>query len=385
MPRGKSQRIQHWRLCQYEISILGLLALMLFNFTQGKAQSVIPQKYHEAEISFQASKWAESITGFQSLLDDTSVQVKAPAYFRISICNERLGNLPSALMNAELAYLLDSFQDEYLIHYADLLEKKYEFNKAWILRLELIRRQPRYISRYEDALQNASNRNNPEQCLLITQKWEDQFGLNLGLVERNAQIFLALKDTLSAKKQYQKLIEKLDRRRDVIDAYNEFEKRIHPINKENTGVCPEAKEKLLIGEDSLAYMKIKECTENNPENIELLEFQFLIAFIINDLSEMEVCIEKFYTYFPFLENHAQYAEDVKNFFLQSKSQTNQTTFSHSVPPSKNWQFIQFKILWQMGKEDLARKELEILMKENSEGSIIPTFQIQKLLKQIPTR
>ena len=181
MPRGKSQRIQHWRLCQYEISILGLLALMLFHHTQGKAQSVIPQKYHEAEISFQASKWAESITGFQSLLDDTSVQVKAPAYFRISICNERLGNLPSALMNAEQAYLLDSFQDEYLIHYADLLEKKYEFNKAWKLRLELIRRQPRYISRYEDALQNASNRNSPEQCLLITQKWEDQFGLNLGL------------------------------------------------------------------------------------------------------------------------------------------------------------------------------------------------------------
>ena len=385
MLRGKSQRIQYWRLCQYEIKSFWLIALFFCLGNQGEAQITPQQRFHQAEIDFQAFKWTEALKGFQEVFDDTALLPNAAAAYRISVCHEKIGTLLTALQFAEKSCQIDSTQDDYWLHYARLLELKYDYIMAWNIRLKLIQRQPRYISRYEDALQNAWNRNNPDQCLLITQKWEDQFGLNLGLVERNAQIFLALKDTLSAKKQYQKLIEKLDRRRDVIDAYNEFEKRIHPISKENTGVCPEAKERLSIGEDSLAYIKIKECTENNPENIELLEFQFLIAFIINDLSEMEVCIEKFYTYFPFLENHAQYAEDVKNFFLQSKSQTNQTTFSHSVPPSKNWQFIQFKILWQMGKEDLARKELEILMKENSECIIIQTFQIKKLLKQIPTK
>jgi len=382
MPRGKSQRIQHWRLRQYEISIFGFLALMFLNLTQGKAQTGIPQKYHEAEIKFQGFNWTEAISGFQEVLNDTAATYKAPANFRISICHERLGNLPAALMYAEQAFRLDSSQDDYVIHYANLLEKKYEFNKAWGLRMELIRRQPRYISRYEDALQNASNRNNPEQCLLITQQWEDQFGLNLGLAERNAQIFLALNDTASAKKQFLNLIEKLNGRADIVDAYNKFNNRINP---QKTGICPGAKTHLLAGEEALAYEKIKECAEENPEKLELLEYQFLIAYIIEDIPEMESCIEKLYTYFPFLENHAQYAEDVKNYCIENKNQTLKTPFSHTASPSVNWQFIQSKILWQLGKIDSARKELQTLYNLNSENSIIPRFQIQQLLNDIPTK
>ena len=118
-----------------------------------------------------------------------------------------------------------------------MLELKYDYLTAWNIRLKLIQRQPRYISRYEDALQNAWNRNDVKQSLYITQIWKEQFGYNLNLTQKTALLFLALNDTSAAKREYEVLIDKYEDRSDIIEAYNTFLEEIFPKTK-NTVPCP---------------------------------------------------------------------------------------------------------------------------------------------------
>jgi len=81
MLRGKSQRIQYWRLRQYEIITFWLLALFLLYGQQGKAQNSAQQRYHQAEIDFQAFKWTDAQIGFESVFFDSTQPENAAAQF----------------------------------------------------------------------------------------------------------------------------------------------------------------------------------------------------------------------------------------------------------------------------------------------------------------
>ena len=384
MLRGKSQRIQHWRLCQYEIKSFWLTALFFLLGMQGNAQITPQQRFYQAEIDFQAFKWNEALKGFQDVFDDTALPPNAAAAYRISVCHEKLGTLVTALQFAEKSCQIDSTQDDYWLHYARLLEMKYDYPKAWNIRLKLINRQPRFISRYEDALQNAWNRNDIQQSLYVTQIWKEQFGNNLNLAQKTAQLFLALNDTSAAKREYEMLIDKYVGRPDIIDAYNDFLQEISSKTKD-IGPCPQAYAELNTGNPEHAYTLIKACAQENPENLALLEQQFLMAYINNDLPEMELCIENFYAYFPFLETHSQYAEAVKTFWIANRTDNNIPEFTIEESPSIHWQYIHAHVLFQSNKTMLAQKQLQSIIKATTNTTEIPFFYINQLLKQISSK
>ena len=384
MPRGKSQRIQYWRLRQYEISTFWLLALFLFYGLQGKAQNSAQQRYYQAEIDFQAFKWTDALKGFERVLADSTQTDNAAASYRISVCNEKLGNLVQALNFAEKACSIDTTQDEYWVHFARLLEMKYEYSRAWPIRIKLIQREPRFISRYEDALQNAWNRNDLQQSLYVTGIWQDQFGRNLNLAQKRAQLFLALNDTNAAKREYQWLIDKYVGRPDLVEAYNEFLQTISPKIK-TPGICPQAFEELNAGNSQKAYERIKDCVQDSPDNLILLQTQFLMAYFNGNLSEMESCIANFYTYFPFLEAHVTFAEAAKNFWVDSRTKSDNPSIIPTETPCILWQCIQSDIYIRTNKIDLALHLLDSLQNESSNNIELPLFYIDKLRNQILTK
>jgi tetratricopeptide (TPR) repeat protein len=388
MLRGKSQRIQYWRLCQYEIKSFWLIALFFCLGNQGEAQITPQQRFHQAEIDFQAFKWTEALKGFQEVFDDTALLPNAAAAYRISVCHEKIGTLLTALQFAEKSCQIDSTQDDYWLHYARLLEMKYDYQKAWNIRLKLIQRQPRYISRYEDALQNAWNRNDVKQSLYITQIWKEQFGHNLNLTQKTALLFLALNDTTSAKREYEVLIDKYEGRPDIIEAYNTFLEEISPKTK-NTSPCPQAYTELNKGNSEYAYTIIKSCAQENPENLVLLEQQFLIAYINTDLPEMELCIENLEIYFPFLEDYTNYAREVVSYIMKIQTQElgpqEIIRFSKLQAPNEQWKFIQADILTFTGQTELAQKQIESIIKSNTNQNEIPHHHIKLLLYQNTTK
>lgn len=382
MPRRKSKRIQHWRLRQHVVIKRLFLFVISFWCLSVYSQTFTNSRYYEAEIDYQSTKWSEALKGFKLLFSDTALAPNAAVAYRISACHERLGHIPEALIYAEKAYRLDTSESEYLLHYARLLEMKYEYAKSWDIRLKLIAQEPRFISRYEEALQNALNRNAYQQGLQITQMWNAQFGQNLNLTQKIAQLFLALNDTTAAKQEYERLVDKHRSRPDILDAYNTFLEEISPKTK-NTGPCPQAYNELNKGNSAYAYSIIKSCAQENPENLALLEQQFLIAWINNDLPEMESCIENFYAYFPFLETHVRYAEAVRVFWIANRTDNNIPTFTIKESPSMHWQYIHAQILYGLNQMDLSKKQLNLIL--NSNNNDIPRYYINKLLNEIPAK
>ena len=261
---------------------------------------------------------------------------------------------------------------------------KYDYAKSWDIRLKLIAQEPRFISRYEEALQNALNRNAYQQGLQITQLWKAQFGHNLNLTQKTAQLFLAINDTNAAKQEYEWLIDKHQGRPDIIQAYNAFMQQISPKTK-NTGPCPQAYAELNTGNPEYAYTIIKSCAQENPENLALLEQQFLMAYINNDLPEMELCIENFYAYFPFLETHVRYAEAVKVFWIANRTDNNIPEFTMEQIPSIHWQYIHAHILFQTDNTISAKTLLQFIIKATPNNTEIPRFYINKLLNEIPAK
>jgi tetratricopeptide (TPR) repeat protein len=344
------------------------------------SQTSTDSRYYQAEIDYQTTKWSEALKGFKLLFSDTALAPNSAVAYRISVCHERLGSIPEALIYAEKACALDTSESEYLLHYARLLEMKYDYAKSWDIRLKLIAQEPRFISRYEEALQNALNRNDYPQGLQITQMWKAQFGHNLNLTQKTAQLFLAINDTIAAKQEYKRLIDKHQGRPDIIQAYNAFLQQISPKTK-NTGPCPQAYAVLNTGNPEYAYTIIKSCAQENPENLALLEQQFLMAYIKNDLPEMESCIENLYAYFPFLETHTLYAEAVKSFLINNRIDITIPAFS----PSIHWHYIHAQILYTTNQPALARKQLESIIKSNPNNTEIPRFYINKLLNEIPAK
>lgn len=384
MPRRKSKRIQHWRLRQHVV-IKGLfLFITSFWCLSVFSQTATNSRYYQAEIDYQTTKWSEALNGFKLLFSDTALAPNAAVAYRISVCHERLGRIPEALIYADKAYGLDTSESEYLLHYARLLEMKYEYAKSWDIRLKLIAQEPRFISRYEEALQNALNRNAYQQGLQITQMWNAQFGQNLNLTQKTAQLFLALNDTTAAKQEYERLVDKHQSRPDILDAYNTFLEEISPKTK-NTGPCPQAYTELNKGNSAYAYSIIKSCAQENPENLALLEQQFLIAWINNDLPEMKSCIENFYAYFPFLETHVRYAEAVRVFWIANRTHNSIPEFTIEQIPSMHWRFIHADILFQTYNTISAKTLLQYITKTAPNTTEIPLFYINQLLKQISSK
>ncbi len=384
MPRRKSKRIQHWRLRQYVVKKSLFLFFISFWCLSIYSQTSTDSRYYQAEIDYQTTKWSEALKGFKLLFSDTALAPNSAVAYRISVCHERLGSIHEALIYAEKACALDTSESEYLLHYAKLLEMKYDYAKSWDIRLKLIAQEPRFISRYEEALQNALNRNAYQQGLQITQMWNAQFGQNLNVTQKTAQLFLALNDTNAAKLEYERLLNKHQGRPDIIQAYNAFLEQISPKTKNKT-LCPQAFAELNTGNSDYAYSIIKSCAQENPENLSLLERQFLIAWINNDLPEMESCIENFYAYFPFLETHARYAEAVKIFWIANRTDNNIPEFTLKESPSMHWQYIHAQILYVLNQTDLAQKQLQSIINSNPNNTEIPRFYINKLLNEIPAK
>jgi hypothetical protein len=110
-----------------------------------------------------------------------------------------------------------------------------------------------------------------------------------------------------------------------------------------------------------------------------------MAYINNDLPEMESCIDNLYAYFPFLETHSQYSEAVKTFWIANRSDNYNAEFTIEESPSIHWQYIHAHILFQSNKTMLAQKQLQSIIKATTNTTEIPLFYINQLLKQISSK
>ncbi len=377
MLRRKSKRIQHWRLCQHEIKIALLFAMFFFLGKHGKAQNSPKQGFYQAEIAFQLSKWSDALKGFSAVYEDSLQSPSAAAAFRISQCYENLGKRSEALNYAAAATSLDSTEDAYLLHYANLLELSYDFQSAWKIRLKLIEKQPRYISRYEDALQNAVNRKQVQEYIILTQNWETQFGLSPLLTEKIASVYLAMKDTLSAINAFERLCEKYDNRPDLVQRLEHFKQYLGmktPLDSKQTCLS-NALASMKIGDYKTAYTEITFCHESDLGNFQWLELRFLLAYLLNETSALKEDLNQFYLLYPFLNEHIAFAE----FVLQMLESTTISKFNIPKVPCETWRFIEADLQIKKGNAETGNGLLKILEKESPNNPNIPIFTIKQIL------
>ncbi len=377
MFRRKSKRIQYWRLCQHEIKVALLTALIFLFGNQGSAQTAPEQRFHNAEISFQLSKWTDALKGFISVYEDSLLGPSAASAYRISQCYENLGKRTEATHYAAATVSLDSNEDAYLIHYANLLELSYDYPSAWKLRLKLIEKQPRYISRYDKALQNAVNRNQIQDYFIITQKWETQFGLSPMLTEKIATGYLAINDTASAIHIYEKLCKKYDNRPDMVQYFENFKQHLGmktPLNA-TQNVLDQALASMKAGAYQDAYTQVTRCHEADLGNFQLLELQFLLAYLLNENDDLKDGLNQFYLLYPFLNEHIEFAE----FVLKIQESNSLPKVEMPKVPTETWRFIEADLQIKKGDKKQGMKLLKILEKEAPNNPNIPLYNIHQIL------
>ena len=82
-----------------------------------------------------------------------------------------------------------------------------------------------------------------------------------------------------------------------------------------------------------------------------------------------MCIENLEIYFPFLEDYTNYAREVVSYIMKIQTQElgpqEIIRFSKLQAPNEQWKFIQADILTFTGQTELAQKQIESIIKSNT--------------------
>jgi tetratricopeptide (TPR) repeat protein len=339
--------------------------------------------YHKAEISFQTSKWDEALKEYHQLVDDSSITELAPLYYRISQCHEKLGRLDKALLYAENALKQDSTEDEYLIQLAKLHELKYRFSEAWPIRIQLLNRQPRYISRYFAAIDNAKNRKQYSDVLDLSQKWIFQFGRNVYITEVESEAFVKMNQPDRAFLAFDSLIQRYPERSEYRAKKEALKKELNQtsIPKNYLPNQPKINEALKLldeGNPGKAYEILQEVVKEDPENLQAHKYQFLSAYLDNNIEGLNKVLESIYILYPFLEDIQKTAEWIVSF----KTKKNMPLELDKLTFTAEWEFIKIDIHLKLGNVKKAQSLWSSIQQHLQIQKIIPKFYRNQLNEQL---
>ena len=233
MFKRKSKRIQHRRLHSNEVVRITLLAVFLsfFTFLQAQTfshkQTSISEAYHKAETFYLLHQWEKAIPIYQKILlkEDSSQAV----HYRLACIYEQLGKIQQGLFHIEKALYSQGSNSDYLYQKIKLLEIDKNYEDAWVIHQYLISIEPRKPTRYIAAIQNCKERIAVPDMLDLTNKWLEQFGPSIYIVNIRfeCQKFLGL--TIQAEDELSKLVKEYP----YMQAYQTMLSSLKPTESNN--------------------------------------------------------------------------------------------------------------------------------------------------------
>ncbi len=187
MHERKSKRIQHRRLQRNRLirlfCISSFLSCSLFLCAQAQNTANFPtikesptERIHSLEVSQVNGLSEKTIPEYIELLAFSETQELAN--FRLANLYANLDNWPKAEIYAKAACELNPNNSDYDFLYLRILEKQFQYDRAWKIHQKLIAKQPRYISRYYDAISNCIKREHYLDALQLITQYQFHFGLN---------------------------------------------------------------------------------------------------------------------------------------------------------------------------------------------------------------
>lgn len=306
MPRRKPKRIQYRRLFCYE-AIIAFCCFIFGGISYVSAQSDISsqrKKYFKAENLFSNGDVLRAATLWEELLYDTQFTEKNAVYYRLAKCYHTQGKFPQAHYYHKKCVEANPSNDHFLFDLAKSWERQFQYDSALSLYLELIKRKPRYIRRYERALMAARKSRNTAKAIEIGDAWIEAFGRSEYISKQLFNLHLENKDTVSAIREIELLAKRLPHRDDISQWIMEMkeitaEKAIEMPNgfEQIVGIYDD----LMLGQWTSAYQNSDGAIERNPENITLHKMRLYAAFMEKDLQHFNEAWEHSTMLFPFLD------------------------------------------------------------------------------------
>ncbi len=187
MPKWKSQRIQYWRLQRnrlttiFRIGILGFISIVSDVSAQSDAsfptiKETPIQRIHSLEISRINGLSDKALPEYLELLNFP--ETKQLADFRLAEIYLNSNELTKAELHAKAAWESDKNSSDFSYLLIQILEKELKYEEAWKIHSSLVSKEPRYISRYYDAINNCYKRSNYQDALNLIQLYRFHFGKN---------------------------------------------------------------------------------------------------------------------------------------------------------------------------------------------------------------
>lgn len=210
MHERKSKRIQHRRLQCNRLTRLFCISSFqfcsLFLCAQAQNTSNLPtikesptERIHSLEVSQVNGLSEKSIPEYIELLAFPETQELAN--FRLATLYAEIGNWPKAEIFAKAASDLNPNNTDFDFLLIRILEKQFQYDEAWKIHKKLIAQQPRFISRYYDAISNCIKRENYSDALQLIKEYQFHFGMNEYAHRIQTQCYLFL-DTKYPQKHF---------------------------------------------------------------------------------------------------------------------------------------------------------------------------------------
>ncbi len=187
MRERKSKRIQHRRLqcnrlnCTVSFLFIFFTAPIQFVFAQTATnlptiKETPTERIHSLEIA--------QINGLSDKYKSEYIELlafeetKEIAHFRLAQIYSNSENWSKAEIHAMAALSLNPENSNYCFLAIKILEKQFRYQDAWKIHQYLIKSNPRYISRYYEAISNCLKREDYQSALQLIQLYRFHFGYN---------------------------------------------------------------------------------------------------------------------------------------------------------------------------------------------------------------
>jgi tetratricopeptide (TPR) repeat protein len=322
MPRRKPKRIQHRRLFRYEAIIAFCYFIFggVFYVSAQSDYSAQRKKYFQAENLFAKGEVLRAAALWEELLYDTQFTEKNSVYYRLAKCYNAQGKFPQAHYYYKKCVQVNPSNEHFLFDLAESWERQFRHDSALNLYLELIKRNPRFIRRYEKALIAARKSRNTAKAIEIGNAWIESFGRNEYISKQLFNLYLENKDTISAIREIELLSERLPFRDDI----SQWMVEMKEITSDKKVEMPNGFEQIISVYDDLmlsqwttAYENSNHAIESNPENITLHKMRLYAAFMEKDLKHFNEAWEHSTMLFPFLDELMDLQVAVSPFLMKS--------------------------------------------------------------------
>lgn len=186
-----------------------------FSFAQVDTIQLNNSAYRDAELLFQKSDWVNATAAFKKLTEIP--QTKEPAFYRLAIIHQKNGKNNEALYYIDQALKLNPNEDIYVITKAQLLNALFKYNEAGKFYFKAIELNPKYYSRYKEALDFFKKSRNLVDVIRVCQLAEKQFDIQVDLGLECLHANDGLKNTNEVSVCASKLFKKYPNNKKVIE------------------------------------------------------------------------------------------------------------------------------------------------------------------------